>query len=109
MGRRVIMSADVFGGSADQCYHGVVISKGKYRQGGKTHNGFKVRWHVGDSDYWYVYTHTMYTHTTHNLPVQHTHTSFNRSYKDLIGCVVEEDDTFVDADWILLRQVLCVV
>lgn len=43
VGRRVIMSADVFRGNPDQCYHGVVISKGKYRQGGKTRNGFKVR------------------------------------------------------------------
>ena len=34
-----------------------------------------------------------------------THISLNRSYKELIGCVVEEDDTFVDADWMLLRQV----
>lgn len=95
------MSADVFRGSPDQCYHGVVISKGKYTQGGKTRNGFKVRWHDGDVDYWCVIAHTLsnvYAHTQHST---YTH----RSYKELIGCVVEEDDTFVDADWVLLRQV----
>ena len=52
VGRRVIMSADMFGGSANQCYHGVVVHKCKYRQGGKTRNGFKVRWHNGDEDFW---------------------------------------------------------
>ena len=52
VGRRVIMSADEFGGRADQCYHGVVVRKGKYRQRGKTCNGFKVRWHNGDEDFW---------------------------------------------------------
>ena len=52
VGRRVIMSADVFGGSRHECYHGVVIRKGRYKQHGKSINGYQVRWHDGDADYW---------------------------------------------------------
>lgn len=52
VGRRVIMSADVFGGKENECYHGLIVGKGKYRQNGKTRCGYKVRWHVGDADYW---------------------------------------------------------
>ena len=55
VGRRVIMSADVFGGNDKQCYHGKVVGKSKYRQNDKTCNGFKVLWHNGDVDYWYTY------------------------------------------------------
>ena len=66
VGRRVIMSADVFGGSEDQCYHDLVICKGKYRQGDKTHNGFKVRWHDGDVNYWCVHANTLTRVCTHN-------------------------------------------
>ena len=45
VGRRVVMSADEFGGSSNECYQGIVIGKGKYihRSNGKTYNDFKVR------------------------------------------------------------------
>ena len=76
VGRRVIMSADEFGGSVNECYHGLVICKGKYRQGGKTYNGFKVRWHDGDTNYWCVYAHTLTrTNITLNL---HKHFTFTQ-------------------------------
>ena len=52
VGRRVIMSADVFGGKENQCYHGRVLCKSKYKQAGKTKHGFKVKWHNDDVDYW---------------------------------------------------------
>ena len=51
VGRRVIMSADVFGGNVNQCYHGQVICKSKYKQGDMTKNGYKVKWHTDEVDY----------------------------------------------------------
>ena len=56
LGRRVvIMSADVFGGKEYQYYNGVVVRKCKYRQNGKTKNGYAVKWHIGDEDFWSVW------------------------------------------------------
>lgn len=52
LGRRVVMSADVFGGREDECYNGVVVRKTKYTQDGKTKNGYAVKWHDGDVDVW---------------------------------------------------------
>lgn len=52
VGRRVIMSADVFGGDESECYHGIVVGKGRFPQHGKRYNGYKVKWHDGDEDYW---------------------------------------------------------
>ena len=52
LGRRVIMSADVFGGKEDECYHGIVVRKSKYRQNDKTKHGHAVKWHIGDVDFW---------------------------------------------------------
>lgn len=52
IGRRVVMSADVFGGNANEVYHGVVARKGRYRQSGKTKHGYVVKWHDGDEDPW---------------------------------------------------------
>ena len=49
------MSADVFGGKEYQCYNGVVVRKCKYRQNGKTKNGYAVKWHIGDEDFWSVW------------------------------------------------------
>ena len=54
VGRRIVMTADVFGGSANECYNGVVTRKSKYREKGKVRNGFQVNWHNGDVDFWYV-------------------------------------------------------
>ena len=90
---------------------GVILHKGRYTENGKVKNGFRVRWHVGDEDFWYDVTHITrhYNHT-------HTHTEscmlFNRSYKQLVGCLVSDDDdetdiTFVDDDWRLISQVIC--
>lgn len=95
VGRRVIMSADEFGGSENECYHGIVIGKGRYQQRGKTKNGFKVRWHDGDEDFWCAHTHAyirivnvethtymhavhphIYTHTCHQV-IQRTHRLFD--------------------------------
>ena len=56
VGRRVIMSADVFGGNEAECYHGKIVGKSKYLLNGKTCNGFKVIWHDGDIDYRYTCT-----------------------------------------------------
>ena len=52
LGRRVVMSADVFGGNENECYNGVVVRKTKYKQAGKTKNGYDVKWHDGDVDFW---------------------------------------------------------
>lgn len=46
------MSADVFGGSDAECYHGIVLSKSRYLQNGKSLSGFKVRRHDGDINIW---------------------------------------------------------
>ncbi len=43
VGRRVVMSADVFGGSPDRLYQGLVICVSKYKQGGKMKHGYKVK------------------------------------------------------------------
>ena len=43
VGRRVVMSADVFGGKDNECYHGLVVGKGRYKQKGKICNGYRVR------------------------------------------------------------------
>ena len=56
------------------------------------------------------------SHTSHDITITHTHTEscmlFNRSYKQLVGCLVSDDDdetdiTFVDDDWRLISQVIC--
>ena len=118
VGRRVIMDADVFGGNALECYHGIVVKKGRYQENGKTIKGYLVRWHIGDSDYWFVsHTHMRflrtYSHTLlQNLP-PHTHSHMRtclRSYDQLVNCLVDEDngnssDVFVESDWVELMQV----
>ena len=52
IGRRVIMSADVFGGKVYEAYHGVVTRKCRYRQRGKLKYGYVVKWHDDDEDMW---------------------------------------------------------
>ena len=52
VGRRVIMSADVFEGSTNEYYSGLVTRKCRYTQSDKVKNGFRVRWHTGDEDCW---------------------------------------------------------
>ena len=132
IGRRVVMSADVFGGKANEVYHGVVARKGRYIQSGKTKHGYFVKWHDGDEDMWYVYnthshtcTHThahtctrthAHTHAhmhtlmhTYTHMLTHAHTNTPRSYRELLPCLVDETDdqqrTFVDADWVLISKV----
>lgn len=55
VGRRVIMEAGDFGGKADECYQGLVISKTNFRPRGSENrcSGFKVKWHNGEVDCWY--------------------------------------------------------
>ena len=55
VGRRVIMEAGDFGGKADECYQGLVISRTKFRPRGSENrcSGFKVKWHNGEVDCWY--------------------------------------------------------
>ena len=52
LGRRVVMSADVFGGKENEYYNGVVVRKTRYTQNSKTKNGYAVKWHDGDVDFW---------------------------------------------------------
>ena len=52
VGRRVLMCADMFGGKEDEYYNGLVVRKSRYTQRGKVRNGFQVKWHNGDVDYW---------------------------------------------------------
>ena len=55
VGRRVIMEAGDFGGKAEECYQGLVISKTMFRPRGSENkcSGFKVKWHNGEVDCWY--------------------------------------------------------
>ena len=106
VGRRVIMSADVFGGSVNEVYHGVIARKKRYRQHGKVKNGFVVKWHDGDEDIWCecIIIHMYYVHMTH----LHIHnTQHNRSYNELLACLVDEEDEniFVDSEWLMIQKV----
>ena len=52
IGRRVVMQADVFGGSENEVYNGLVVRKGRYTQRDKVKHGYVVKWHDGDEDMW---------------------------------------------------------
>lgn len=52
LGRRVIMCADVWSGKENEYYNGVVSRKSKYNQDGVTKNGYAVKWHTGEVDFW---------------------------------------------------------
>ena len=43
VGRRVVMSADVFGGSENQVYHGLIVRKARYSQRGNVKHGYAVK------------------------------------------------------------------
>ena len=52
IGRRVVMQADIFGGSEHEVYNGLVVRKERYRQRDKVKHGYVVKWHDGDEDMW---------------------------------------------------------
>ena len=52
VGRRFEMSAELWGGNENSVYMGVVLGKKSYRQKGKKVDGYRVKWHTGEIDYY---------------------------------------------------------